>query len=418
MGRADRPPAASGQGCARRCALGSGGAGNGAGAWSGHLRIGHDPVHRPRHRYPARHRTLSRPAPWRDRRGGRRDAVPDPRRPRPRAGGHRARDLCRPGPLRHRRPRAPARGDADRVRRDRGPDQRHRRHPRGPRQPRRRPHRGQPGARWDHPPRGGADARRAPRPGRPAAPSGRPARAPRRDCARHRCQPRGRHRAHRFFRRQRAIRPCTGRTLYPGAARNRARGHPRHARLGRGADRAGRHDKPCGGDRPRPGPALHRGRQRPDHRRPRPHRTCRIPHPARGRRDHHRRQLWRGSGGRGRPAAPRAGRCVHAADGLGRGCGRHGRARQCRHPRGRPRRPAVPGPGHRPVPHGAHVLRRRTPARHARDDLCRHARGPAPVPGPHPAHAAPGFRQSVRDHGRPSRHHPVVRPATARIPAP
>lgn len=153
MGRADRPPAASGQGCARRCALGSGGAGNGAGAWSGHLRIGHDPVHRPRHRHPARHRTLSRPAPWRDRRGGRRDAVPDPRRPRPRAGGHRARDLCRPGPLRHCRPRAPARGDADRVRRDRGPDQRHRRHPRGPWQPRRRPHRGQPGARRDHPPR-------------------------------------------------------------------------------------------------------------------------------------------------------------------------------------------------------------------------------------------------------------------------
>ena len=73
--------------------------------------------------------------------------------------------------------------------------------------------------------------------------------------------------------------------------------------------------------------------------------------------------------------------------------------------------------GHRPVPHRAHVLRRRPHRRRARDDPGRRRGGPPRGAGQDPADAARRLRRAVRDHGGPAGDHPPARPAAARVPA-
>ena len=92
-------------------------------------------------------------------------------------------------------------------------------------------------------------------------------------------------------------------------------------------------------------------------------------------------------------------------------------ARQRRDPGRRPRRPLVRRRGHRPLPHRAHVLRRRADRRGARDDPRRQRAGTPRRARQAPADAAPGLRRTVRDHDRAAGHDPPARSAAARVPA-
>ncbi len=73
--------------------------------------------------------------------------------------------------------------------------------------------------------------------------------------------------------------------------------------------------------------------------------------------DHRRRHDGPGDRRRHRHAAAGAVGRVRHPDGMGRRLPPHGRARQRRDAAGRARRPQVRRGGHRPQPHGAHVLR-------------------------------------------------------------
>jgi pyruvate,orthophosphate dikinase len=73
--------------------------------------------------------------------------------------------------------------------------------------------------------------------------------------------------------------------------------------------------------------------------------------------------------------------------------------------------------GHRPVPHRAHVLRRRPPAVMREMIFADRPEDRRVGAGTPAADAAQRFRAAVRDHGRAAGHHPPVRPALARIPA-
>ena len=91
----------------------------------------------------------------------------------------------------------------------------------------------------------------------------------------------------------------------------------------------------------------------------------------------------------------------------------------------RQRRPARPGgdrrglrrPGHRPVPHRAHVLRRGQDRPDARDDRRRERDGSARGAGQAAAAAARGLRRHLPGHGQPPGDHPDHRSAAARVPA-
>ena len=90
------------------------------------------------------------------------------------------------------------------------------------------------------------------------------------------------------------------------------------------------------------------------------------------------------------------------------------------------RRPARPGgergglrrAGHRPLPHGAHVLRGRPDRRRARDDPRRRDQRPRGRPGEAPPLPAGRLRGDLPRARRPARHHPPARSAAARVPAP
>ena len=101
------------------------------------------------------------------------------------------------------------------------------------------------------------------------------------------------------------------------------------------------------------------------------------------------------------------------ADDLGRFGQADEGARQRRDPGRRPRRPLVRRRGHRPLPHRAHVLRRRADRGGARDDPRRHRAGTARRARQAPADAAPGLRRTVRDHDRAPGHYPPARSAAA-----
>ena len=90
-------------------------------------------------------------------------------------------------------------------------------------------------------------------------------------------------------------------------------------------------------------------------------------------------------------------------------------AHQRRHGRGRRPRPALRRPGHRPVPHRAHVPRRapRTRGEPHRRGLRGGAGGRARGAA---AAAAGRLHRDLRGHGRPAGHHPDDRPAAARVP--
>ncbi len=105
-----------------------------------------------------------------------------------------------------------------------------------------------------------------------------------------------------------------------------------------------------------------------------PHRLCRADHDRgrknaeEGRHPHHRRRLGRSDGRRRADGEARDDRRFRHAHDLG-GCGQaHEGARQRRDRGGRARRPLVRRRGHRPLPHRAHVLRRRADRGGAPDD--------------------------------------------------
>ena len=87
------------------------------------------------------------------------------------------------------------------------------------------------------------------------------------------------------------------------------------------------------------------------------------------------------------------------------------------YPGRRPSRPQLRRPGHRPVPHRAHVLRAGAPAHRAAHDPGQEQR--RPHRGPERAAALPAqrLRRPVRGDDRPAGHHPPDRPAAARVPA-
>ena len=95
----------------------------------------------------------------------------------------------------------------------------------------------------------------------------------------------------------------------------------------------------------------------------------------------------------------------------------HEGARQRRDADRRARRARLRRRGHRPVPHRAHVLRRRPHRRDARDDSRRQRGGPARRARQAAADAAQGFRRAVRDHDGLAGDDPPARSAAARIPA-
>ena len=205
---------------------------------------------------------------------------------------------------------------------------------------------------------------------------------------------------------------------HPGAHRDQPRGHPRHARRRGHPDHARRHDQPRRRGGARHGQALRLRRR---------HAARRLP----GR---HADRAWARRFSKGdiitidgahRPGADRRGADAPAgavgrfrhADGLGRRGAPHEGAHQCRDAARRAHRALVRRRGHRPLPHRAHVLRRRAHRRHARDDPRRHRGRPPRRARQAAADAALGFRRAVRDHGRPAGHHPPARSAAARVPA-
>ena len=137
----------------------------------------------------------------------------------------------------------------------------------------------------------------------------------------------------------------------------------------------------------------------------------------RGRLDHGRRQHRQGVRRPGR--APHAGdeRRLPPPDAVGRPDPPAPRAGQRRHAGRRPPRPRLRRRGHRALPHRAHVLRRRPPDRHARDDRRAGHRGPPARARQAAADAARRLRGHLpRDGGLPG-HHPAARSAAARVPA-
>ena len=93
-----------------------------------------------------------------------------------------------------------------------------------------------------------------------------------------------------------------------------------------------------------------------------------------------------------------------------------GRPHQRRHPGGLRPGPPVRRPGHRPVPHRAHVPRR--PAAAGRDADPRRGRGRAERRArPARAAAEAGLPRDLRGDGRPADDDPAARPAAARVPA-
>ncbi len=137
----------------------------------------------------------------------------------------------------------------------------------------------------------------------------------------------------------------------------------------------------------------------------------------RGRVDHRGRRHRQGVRGPGR--APHAGaeRRLPPAHAVGRPDPPAPRAGQRRHAGRRPSRPRLRRRGHRPLPHRAHVLRRRPAHRDARDDRRAGQRRPRARAGQAAADAARRLRGDLpRDGGLPG-HHPAARPAAARVPA-
>ena len=91
-------------------------------------------------------------------------------------------------------------------------------------------------------------------------------------------------------------------------------------------------------------------------------------------------------------------------------------AHQRRHRRGRRPRPPLRRPGHRPVPHRAHVPRRAPPAGRGPDPGRRRA-GQRKRARRAAAAAAAGLRRDPRGDGRAAGDDPADRPAAARVPA-
>ena len=193
--------------------------------------------------------------------------------------------------------------------------------------------------------------------------------------------------------------------------------HPRDDRGAGDPDRPRWHDLARGGRCARDGQAV-RGRLRGAHGR---HggEDCgaRRPPARRGRRDHDRRRHGPRDARprRARPAAdqrglrddPRLGRRHAAPEG----------ARERGHARGRGQGARVRRPGHRPLPHRAHVHGGGPAPGRPRDDhglergrAAPRARQAAPAP-------AGGLRGHLRGDGGPARHDPPARPAAARVPA-
>ena len=180
-------------------------------------------------------------------------------------------------------------------------------------------------------------------------------------------------------RRRRRAHGCRRRGGAARARRDLARGHPRHA-CGQGhPDLARRHDQPRRGGRARHGQAVRVRRGRAGDRlspRPAQHRHDRG---RRRRGAHDRRQPRRGHPRRRADRRPQALGRFRDGDGLGGRAAPAARARQCRHAGRCPHRAPLRRRGHRPVPHRAHVLRRRPHPGDARDDprrQCRRAGAP------------------------------------------
>ena len=132
---------------------------------------------------------------------------------------------------------------------------------------------------------------------------------------------------------------------------------------------------------------------------------------------HHRRLDRPGAGRQGADARAGARRRVRHADEMGRRRAQAQSARQCRHAGRRARRDQVRRRGHRAVPHRAHVLRRGSHPRRARDDPGRRRESAPRRARQAPADAARRFRRAVQDHGRAAGDHPAARSAAARVPA-
>ena len=92
-------------------------------------------------------------------------------------------------------------------------------------------------------------------------------------------------------------------------------------------------------------------------------------------------------------------------------------ARERRQRRGRREGARVRRAGHRPLPHRAHVLRRRAAARRAGDDPRPRRGGPPRRARPAPAVPAVRLRGDLRGDGRAAGDDPAARPAAARVPA-
>ena len=102
---------------------------------------------------------------------------------------------------------------------------------------------------------------------------------------------------------------------------------------------------------------------------------------------------------------------------LGRRGAAAARARQRRHARRRRQGARAGRRGHRPLPHRAHVLRRRAPADRAAHDPGRRRGAAAGRAGRAAAVPAERLRGDLRGDGRPAGDDPAARPAAARVPA-
>ena len=136
-----------------------------------------------------------------------------------------------------------------------------------------------------------------------------------------------------------------------------------------------------------------------------------------GRRDLDRRQPRPGDPRRGAARASADDRRLRSRHGVGRRRPPPRRARERRHAGGRPTGARVRRPGHRPLPHRAHVLRRGAPARHARDDPGPRRDGPPGCARQAPAVPAVRLRGHPRGDGRAAGDDSAPRPAAPRVPA-
>ena len=150
----------------------------------------------------------------------------------------------------------------------------------------------------------------------------------------------------------------------PGAHRDLARGPEGHARRGRNPHGARRHDLARGRRGARHGQMLRLGRRQAGDRLQGPHDQGERLHGQGGRLDLAQRLDGRGLSGSGGHEGRRPERRLRQAHGAGREVLRAEGARQRRHAEGRQAGLRVRRRGHRPVPHGAHVLRGRAAAWH------------------------------------------------------